>query len=200
LAEESADRGRDHAHTLPWVARTDTASRVIGAPRERVYAAFLDPDALAVWLPPGGMTGRFERFDAQPGGSYRMVLTYADASAARGKATADSDVVEARFLDMVPDLRVVQAVDFVCRTGIRRHHDHDLGSRHGRGRDPGHDPSRERSRRHLRRRSRGGARVLASEPRLISRERQRPTTRSGRPTAITIMSPVARILTFLTKT
>jgi uncharacterized protein YndB with AHSA1/START domain len=59
------------------------------------------------------MTGRFERFDARPGGSYRMVLTYPDASGARGKATADSDIVEARFVDIVPGERVVQAVDFV---------------------------------------------------------------------------------------
>ena len=42
-----------------------------------------------------------------------MVLTYADASGAPGKATADSDIVEARFLDIVPGERVVQAVDFV---------------------------------------------------------------------------------------
>lgn len=42
-----------------------------------------------------------------------MVLTYADASAAPGKATADSDVVEGRFVDIVPGVRVVQAVDFV---------------------------------------------------------------------------------------
>jgi len=59
------------------------------------------------------MTGRFERFDARPGGSYRLVLTYSDASGAPGKATADSDVVEARFVDIVPGERVVQAVDFV---------------------------------------------------------------------------------------
>jgi uncharacterized protein YndB with AHSA1/START domain len=59
------------------------------------------------------MTGRFERFDARPGGSYRMVLTYPDASGAPGKATADSDVVEARFVDIVPGERVIQAVDFV---------------------------------------------------------------------------------------
>jgi uncharacterized protein YndB with AHSA1/START domain len=42
-----------------------------------------------------------------------MVLTYSDASGAPGKATADSDVVEARFVDIVPGERVVQAVDFV---------------------------------------------------------------------------------------
>src|SRR5215207_9867062 len=95
------------------MSRTDTAFRVIAAPTDRVYAALVDPDALVAWLPPNGMTGRFERFDARPGGSYRMVLTYADASAARGKATANSDIVEARFVDFVPGERVVQAVDFI---------------------------------------------------------------------------------------
>ena len=95
------------------MARTDTASRVIAAPLERAYAALVDPDALVAWLPPDGMTGRFERFDARPGGSYRLVLTYDDASTARGKATADSDIVEARFVEMLPGARVVQAVDFV---------------------------------------------------------------------------------------
>jgi uncharacterized protein YndB with AHSA1/START domain len=86
---------------------------VIAAPPERVWAALIDPGALLAWLPPGEMTGRFERFDARPGGSYRMVLSYPDASGAPGKATADSDIVEARFVDLVPGERVVQAVDFV---------------------------------------------------------------------------------------
>lgn len=95
------------------MARTDTASRVIAAQPDRVYAALVDPEALTIWLPPDGMTGRFERFDARPGGSYRLVLTYTDNSTARGKATADSDIVEARFVDVVPGVRVVQAVDFV---------------------------------------------------------------------------------------
>lgn len=92
--------------------RTDRGSRVIAAPVERVFAALVDPDELLAWLPPGGMTGRFERFDARPGGSYRMVLTYPDASGSPGKSTADEDVVEARFVDVVPGDRVVQAVDF----------------------------------------------------------------------------------------
>ena len=95
------------------MARTDIASRVIAASPERVYAAFVDLDALVAWLPPAGMSGRFEQFDARPGGSYRMVLTYADASTARGKAEADSDIVEVRFVDLIPGVRVVQAVDFV---------------------------------------------------------------------------------------
>ena len=93
--------------------RTDRASRVMAAPPERVWAALIDPEALLAWLPPGGMTGRFERFDARPGGTYRMVLTYSDASGAPGKASVDSDIVEARFVDIVPGERVVQALDFV---------------------------------------------------------------------------------------
>ena len=93
--------------------RTDRGSRVIAASGERVWAALVDPGALLAWLPPGEMTGRFERFDARPGGSYRMVLAYPDASGAPGKTTADSDVVEARFVDIVPGERVIQAVDFV---------------------------------------------------------------------------------------
>lgn len=94
------------------MARTDSASRVVAAPVERVFAALIDRDALTTWLPPEGMQATFERFDARPGGSYRLVLTYVDPSTARGKATADSDVVEARFVDVVPDVRVVQATEF----------------------------------------------------------------------------------------
>ncbi len=94
--------------------RTDRASRIIAAPPERVFAAFLDPEALTAWLAPQGMTARFERFDPRPGGSYRLVLTYSDTSRAGGKASADSDIVEARFVDVVPNVRVVQAVDFVA--------------------------------------------------------------------------------------
>jgi uncharacterized protein YndB with AHSA1/START domain len=93
--------------------RTDRASRVIAAPPAQVFAALVDREALAAWLPPEGMTARFERFDPRPGGFYRLVLTYADASTATGKASADSDIVEARYVDIVPGVRVVQAVDFV---------------------------------------------------------------------------------------
>ena len=95
------------------MVRADTASRVIAAAPQAVYAALVDPDALTAWLPPDGMSGRFERFDARPGGSYRLVLTYADASTVRGKSTANSDIVEARFVELVPGVRLVQAVEFV---------------------------------------------------------------------------------------
>jgi uncharacterized protein YndB with AHSA1/START domain len=79
----------------------------------RVFNALVDREALESWLPPGGMTARFERFDPRPGGSYRLVLTYLDPTASRGKSSADSDIVEARYVDIVPNDRVVQAVDFV---------------------------------------------------------------------------------------
>jgi uncharacterized protein YndB with AHSA1/START domain len=93
--------------------RTDRVSQVIAAPREQVYAALVDPEALVAWLPPGDMSGEFERFDLRPGGSYRMVLTYPHGSGSRGKSTPETDIVEARFLDLVPEVRVVYAVDFV---------------------------------------------------------------------------------------
>jgi uncharacterized protein YndB with AHSA1/START domain len=95
------------------VPRTDRASRVVDAPVAKVFAALVERGALEAWLPPRGMTARIERFDARPGGSYRLVLTYSEAPDAPGKSSADSDVVEARYVDIVPDDRVVQAVDFV---------------------------------------------------------------------------------------
>ena len=92
--------------------RTDQASRAIAAPRDQIYAALVDPDARAEWLPPQGMTGRFEHFDARPGGSYRLVLTYDEPPPNPGKATADSDVVDARFVALDPGTRVVEDIAF----------------------------------------------------------------------------------------
>lgn len=93
--------------------RTDSASRLVRSSPAQVFVALVDEEALLQWLPPGGMSGHFERFDPRPGGSYRLVLTYGDGSSGSGKSTPTSDVVEARFIDVVPDERVVQAVDFV---------------------------------------------------------------------------------------
>lgn len=49
--------------------------RVFTAPAERIYRAFLDPDALAKWLPPNGFTARVHSMDAKVGGSYKMSFT-----------------------------------------------------------------------------------------------------------------------------
>ncbi len=96
------------------MTRVDAASRVVRADATEVYAALTDRDALEQWLPPSGMTGRFEQFDASPGGSYRLVLTYDDAGSGAGKTTRDSDVTVVRFLALEPNRRLVQAVDFVA--------------------------------------------------------------------------------------
>ena len=78
-----------------------------------VFGALVDRSALEAWLPPAGMTGRFERFEPHAGGSYRLVLTYTDSTEPHGKSAADTDIVEARFVEVSPDDRVVQQVDFV---------------------------------------------------------------------------------------
>lgn len=53
-------------------------SRVIKAPPERVYNAFLDPDALCKWIPPNGYTGHVYHMDAKEGGTYRMSFSSLD--------------------------------------------------------------------------------------------------------------------------
>ena len=49
--------------------------RVLKAKAERVYRAFLDPDAMAKWLPPHGFTGKVHSMDARVGGGYKMSFT-----------------------------------------------------------------------------------------------------------------------------
>ncbi|KRI50593.1 toxin [Acinetobacter baumannii] len=49
--------------------------RVFKAPAERVYRAFLDPDALVKWMAPPGFTAKVHSFDAKVGGSYKMSFT-----------------------------------------------------------------------------------------------------------------------------
>lgn len=49
--------------------------RVLRAPAERIYRAFLDADAMAKWLPPNGFTGRVHHIEAKVGGTYKMSFT-----------------------------------------------------------------------------------------------------------------------------
>ena len=49
--------------------------RVLRAPPERIYRAFLDAEAMAKWLPPNGFTGKVHHLDARVGGTYRMSFT-----------------------------------------------------------------------------------------------------------------------------
>jgi uncharacterized protein YndB with AHSA1/START domain len=49
--------------------------RVLRTTPERLYRAFVDPDALAKWLPPNGFTAKVHHMDARVGGSFRMSFT-----------------------------------------------------------------------------------------------------------------------------
>jgi uncharacterized protein YndB with AHSA1/START domain len=93
-----------------------TVQRVIHAPRAAVYQAFLEPDAVAALLPPGGMTGQVHHFDPREGGEFRISLLYDDVAdspaGAGGKTTADTDTTRGRFVTLVPDERIVQVVEF----------------------------------------------------------------------------------------
>jgi len=92
--------------------RTDRASRLIKAPRAKVYGAFVDPAALVRWLPPEGMAGEMLEFDATPGAGYRMALNYEGEDHTPGKTSEHGDVVEARFLVLVPNSKIIQSAAF----------------------------------------------------------------------------------------
>ena len=92
--------------------RVDSARRIIKAPPSSVYRAFLDPKALASWLPPEGMKGMVEEFQAFEGGTFRMTLTYIDSDYRSGKTSENADVVQATFLELSPDIRIVQQIEF----------------------------------------------------------------------------------------
>jgi uncharacterized protein YndB with AHSA1/START domain len=93
---------------------TTRTSRVIAAPREALYHAFIDPQALVAWLPPMEMTGTIHEFDPRVGGGYRMSLFYPPGERAfRGKTTEREDRVAVRFLELTPPRRIVEAVTFV---------------------------------------------------------------------------------------
>jgi uncharacterized protein YndB with AHSA1/START domain len=88
-------------------------SKVIDAPLEDIYRAFIDPAALVVWLPPGEVTGEIYSFDARVGGGYRMSLFYPSSDQVHwGKTSEREDSFTARFVDLVPPVRIVVAVSF----------------------------------------------------------------------------------------
>jgi uncharacterized protein YndB with AHSA1/START domain len=94
------------------IASTRT-SRIIKAPRETVFRAFVDPAALAVWLAPGDMTGQIHAFDARVGGGYQMSLLYpASEQGSPGKTSEREDRFTARFVELTPPTRMVQAISF----------------------------------------------------------------------------------------
>jgi len=72
--------------------------RVLRATPEKVYRAFLDPDAMAKWLPPNGFTGKVHHIDAKVGGTYKMSFT--------NFTTGDSHSFGGTYLELVPHERI----------------------------------------------------------------------------------------------
>jgi uncharacterized protein YndB with AHSA1/START domain len=91
--------------------QTTQVSRIIHAPRSAVFAALLDPDAISCWRAPDDMECRVEDFDAREGGEYRVSLTYEDPDRV-GKSSGRTDTYFGRFLRLVPDEQVVEAMQF----------------------------------------------------------------------------------------
>ena len=83
----------------------------IKAPRETIYRALVDPNAIAIWKVPTGMTCHVHAFDARVGGEFRISLTY-DAPTGVGKTTAHTDTYHGRFAELVPNERVVEIDEF----------------------------------------------------------------------------------------
>jgi uncharacterized protein YndB with AHSA1/START domain len=72
--------------------------RVLRAAPERIYRAFLDPDAMAKWLPPHGFTGKVHQIDSKVGGTYKMSFT--------NFSTGHSHSFGGAFLELVPNERI----------------------------------------------------------------------------------------------
>jgi len=72
--------------------------RVLRAPAERIYRAFLDAEAMAKWLPPNGFTGKVHHLDARVGGTYKMSFT--------NFSTGNSHSFGGEYLELVPNERI----------------------------------------------------------------------------------------------
>jgi uncharacterized protein YndB with AHSA1/START domain len=72
--------------------------RVLRAPPERIYRAFLDADAMSKWLPPHGFTGKVHNIDARVGGTYKMSFT--------NFSSGSSHSFGGKYLELVPNERI----------------------------------------------------------------------------------------------
>jgi uncharacterized protein YndB with AHSA1/START domain len=78
--------------------------RVFMAPADRIYKAFIDPEAMVKWLPPNGFTGKVDHMDARVGGSYHMSFT--------NFSTGNSHSFGGEYLELVPGKRIVNTDKF----------------------------------------------------------------------------------------
>lgn len=72
--------------------------RVLRATPERLYRAFLEPDAFAKWIPPNGFTGKVHHMDATLGGTYKMSFT--------NFTTGRSHSFGGKYLELIPHQRL----------------------------------------------------------------------------------------------
>lgn len=79
-------------------ANTIRLHRVLRAPAERVYRAFLEPEALARWLPPYGFTAQVHEMDARVGGGYRMSFT--------NFGTRSGHSFRGKYVELIPAERI----------------------------------------------------------------------------------------------
>ena len=80
------------------MASTVRLHRVLRATPERIYRAFLDPEAMSKWLPPNGFTGKVHQMDARVGGTYRMSFT--------NFTSGKSHSFGGEYLELVPNERI----------------------------------------------------------------------------------------------
>jgi len=78
--------------------------RVLRAAPEKIYRAFLDPDAMVKWLPPNGFTGKVHHIDAKVGGTYKMSFT--------NFTTGQSHSFGGKYLELVPHERIRNTDEF----------------------------------------------------------------------------------------
>ena len=83
---------------MPPTTGTVRLHRVLRAPPERVSRAFLDPDAMAKWVPPHGFTGKVHQMDARVGGGYRMSFT--------NFGTGKSHAFGGKYVELTPHERI----------------------------------------------------------------------------------------------
>ena len=72
--------------------------RVLRTTPEKIYRAFLDPDAMAKWLPPNGFTGKVHQMDAKVGGTHKMSFT--------NFTTGNSHSFGGTYVELVPNERI----------------------------------------------------------------------------------------------
>lgn len=92
-------------------ARSTRVQQYINAPRELVYRVLLDAEAVAAWKVPDEMTCHVHTFDPREGGAFRISLTY-NAQSGVGKTAAHTDTYHGRFVELVPNERIVEIDEF----------------------------------------------------------------------------------------